>query len=457
VRPVSAENSATGFDLEVSHSSDKLVPRQNPIPACDLRLSGVDQATRLYSLMTMLVNSRNAGEGCTAATTPWQSSLPDRWVIPPGNQQVSVSNRGCEADRSTMLIDAYRGCSSSAVPRLGRLLVVLYDRPVLTVLCGSGGGRPPHMQSVEQRMTVRYTDAGGLATAVHGADALFLWDYFSTAVRDVWAQADSLSWIHVAAAGVDKLMFEELTQSEVTVTNARGVFDRPIAEFVLASLLAHAKDLHHSHDLQLARVWKYRETFTLAGTTALVVGTGAIGREIARLLRVVGVQVRGAGRSAREGDPDFGTVIASGELADQVGWADAVVVIAPLTEQTRGLIDAKILKAMKPSAYLVNVGRGPCVVEADLLAALESGQIAGAALDVFENEPLATEHPLWSAPGVTVSPHMSGDAIGWLDTVAHQFVDNALRWLDGEPLLNVVDKRLGFVPAVEPLVFRTSE
>ncbi|MGZ4555875.1 MAG: NAD(P)-dependent oxidoreductase, partial [Mycobacteriaceae bacterium] len=91
---------------------------------------------------------------------------------------------------------------------------------------------------------------------------------------------------------------------------------------------------------------------------------------------------------------------------------------------------------------------GPCVVENDLLAALESGQIAGAALDVFETEPLPADHPLWSAPGVTMSPHMSGDAVGWLDTLARQFADNAERFLDGAPLLNVVDKRLGFVPAV---------
>jgi phosphoglycerate dehydrogenase-like enzyme len=320
------------------------------------------------------------------------------------------------------------------------------DLPVIAVLCAREGRRPPHMHAVEKRATVRYCDADSLPTAVAGAHALFLWDYFSTAVRDVWDLADALDWIHVAAAGVDKLLFDELVASDVTVTNARGVFDRPIAEFVLGSVLAFAKGLHRSHDLQLAREWRHRETLTVAGTTALVVGTGGIGREIARLLHAIGMDVRGAGRTARTGDPDFGTVVATDQLPAHVGWADHVVLAAPLTPATRGLIDATVLAAMKRRAHLVNVGRGPCVVEADLIEALRRGQIAAASLDVFATEPLPPDHPLWSTPGVVVSAHMSGDTVGWTDTLAHQFVDNAARWLAGEDLVNVVDKRLGYVP-----------
>ncbi|MEU4223711.1 D-2-hydroxyacid dehydrogenase [Nonomuraea sp. NPDC026600] len=320
-------------------------------------------------------------------------------------------------------------------------------KPIIAVLCAAGGPHPPHMRAVEERATVRYCDADGLAAAVADADALFLWDFFSSAVRQIWDHAGALRWIHVAAAGVDKLLFEELIDSDVIVTNARGVFDRPIAEFVLGSVLAFAKDLHRSHDLQLARKWRHRETLPVAGTTALIVGTGAIGRETARLLRAVGMDVRGAGRTARAVDPDFGTVVASDELAAHAGWADHVIMVAPLTQATRGLIDATVLAAMKPTAHLINVGRGPCVVEDDLVAALTGGQIAGASLDVFATEPLPVNHPLWSAPGVVVSAHMSGDTVGWLDTLARQFTDNAVRWLDGEDLVNVVDKRLGFVPA----------
>ena len=303
------------------------------------------------------------------------------------------------------------------------------------------------MEPLEAVAEVRYTDAVGLPEAIVDARALFLWDFFSPALRDAWRHARRLEWIHVAAAGVDTLLFDELADSDVVVTNARGVFDRPIAEFVLGSVLAFAKDLHRSHDLQLAHTWQHRETRPVAGATALVVGTGAIGREIARLLRAVGVQVRGAGRTAREGDPDFGTVVASSELVEHVGWADHVIVVAPLTDATRHLVDAQVLSAMKRSAHLVNVGRGAIVDESALLAALTDGTIAGASLDVFSTEPLPADHPLWSAPGAVVTPHMSGDAVGWRDALARQFLDNAQRWLEGVEMVDVVDKKLGFVRA----------
>jgi phosphoglycerate dehydrogenase-like enzyme len=314
----------------------------------------------------------------------------------------------------------------------------------------------PDLSPVADRLDLRFTDAAGLGAAVTGAKALFLWDFFSSAVSDVWADAGSLEWIHVAAAGVDTLLFDELAASDVVVTNARGVFDRPIAEFVLASILAQLKQLHVSRDLQRERVWRHRETETLATQRALVVGTGAIGREIGRVLRSLGVQVRGAGRTARTNDPDFDEVVDSARLVDHVGWADHVVVVAPLTDATRGLVDRAVLAAMRPGAHLVNVGRGPIVDEQALLEALESGRLGAASLDVFSTEPLPSDNPLWDHPSVVISPHMSGDFVGWRDTLARQFVDNAERWLAGLPLVNVVDKRLGFVPPSQQRVPATS-
>lgn len=303
------------------------------------------------------------------------------------------------------------------------------------------------MERLEADAELTYTDADGLADALRGAEALLLWDYFSEAVRDAWPSAGSLRWLHVAAAGVDKLLFPELVDSEVVVTNARGIFDRAMAEFVLGSILAVAKDIHLSHDLQSARKWLRRETRLISAETALVVGTGAIGRETARLLRAAGMDVRGAGRTARSGDPDFGEVVASAELAAHVGWADHVVVTAPLTDETRGLISEDVLASMKPGSHLVNVGRGQIVDEEALVAALRDGPVEAASLDVFEVEPLPAESPLWTMPGVAVSAHMSGDYEGWREALADQFVDNARRWLSGEPLLNVVDKERGFVVA----------
>ncbi|MGV0581172.1 D-2-hydroxyacid dehydrogenase [Mycolicibacterium elephantis] len=292
----------------------------------------------------------------------------------------------------------------------------------------------------------RFCTVADLAEAVRGARALLLWDYFSTAVRDVWPQARTLEWIHVTAAGVDTLLFDELRASDVVVTNARNVFDRPIAEYVLGAVLAHAKDSRTSFALQRDRQWRHRETRGIAGIRALVVGTGAIGREIARLLRAAGMQVRGAGRVAGADDPDFGEVVASSDLAAEVGWCDHLVLAAPLTDSTRGLVDAAVLAAMKPDAHLVNIARGAMVVESALLDALTAGRIGGATLDVFETEPLPPDHPLWEAPNVTITPHMSGDVVGWRETLAEQFAANLRRWLAGEPLANVVDKELGYVP-----------
>lgn len=302
------------------------------------------------------------------------------------------------------------------------------------------------MDAVERAAEVRYVRADGLADGLSGADVLFVWDFFSSAVREAWPAADSLRWLHVASAGVDAMLFDELRASDVVLTNSRGVFDDAIAEYVLGVVIAFAKDLPHSLDLQRQRQWKWRETERVGGRRALVVGTGPIGAAIARMLRAVGMDVRGVGRTAREGDSDFGIVHASAELARHVGWADFVVSVAPLTEQTRGMFDRTVFAAMKPSARFVNVGRGEHVVTEDLIAALRAGELSGAALDVFDEEPLSPESPLWTMDNVLVSPHMSGDTVGWKDTLAQVFVANFQRWTDGEPLQNVVDKDRGYVP-----------
>lgn len=319
-------------------------------------------------------------------------------------------------------------------------------RPKIAVLTSQDAGKPHNFPDIERRADVVYTRAENLAENLEGARALLLWDFFSTALRDAWPHADRLEWVHAAAAGVDSLLFDGLRESDVTVTNAHGAFDEPIAEFVLASVLAHDKQLHPSKHLQREAVWRHRELQRTAGKRALVVGTGGIGQGIARLLRAVGLEVRGAGRTAREDDAGFGTVVASSDLAEHVGWADHVVLIAPLTEQTRGLVDARVLAAMKPSAHLINVGRGALVDESALVEALRSGTIAAASLDVFAREPLPPGHPLWVMDNAHISAHMSGDVVGWREILAQQFLENLERWVTGQPLRNVVDKQLGFVP-----------
>lgn len=317
-------------------------------------------------------------------------------------------------------------------------------RPVVVVF--HADNVPEGLESVAEVADVRYATVNTLGDAVAGANVLLLWDFFSPAVRQVWDRFDKLEWIHIAAAGVDSLMFDDLVASNVVVTNSRGVFDRPIAEFVLAHILAFAKKSSESAELQRQRVWKHRETERIDTAHAMIVGTGAIGREIARLLSAVGMTVSGVGRTARSGDVDFGVVHASSDLVDVVHDVDYLVLVAPLTEATRGLVDASVLAAAKPGVRVVNVGRGELLDTDALVKNMRSGHVAGAALDVFDSEPLSAEDPLWTTANLVVTPHMSGDATGWRKQLAEVFVSNFHRYAHAEELRNVVDKKLGFVP-----------
>ncbi|MGH3344956.1 MAG: D-2-hydroxyacid dehydrogenase [Carbonactinosporaceae bacterium] len=320
----------------------------------------------------------------------------------------------------------------------------------IAVLCADDGdmSRPPSLDDLGPGVDVRHATAATLPGALRGADVLFVWDFLSTAVEPAWpAAAGHLRWVHVASAGVDRLLFPGLVAGDTVLTNSRGVFDRPIAEYVLTLLLAFAKDLPATLDLQRAGTWRHRETERLDGREVLIVGTGSIGRATARLLRAVGLRVSGVGRTARPDEPDFGQVHAAERLHEVLPRADFVVVAAPLTAQTRGMFDAAAFGRMKRSARFVNVGRGALVVEEDLLVALRSGRLGGAGLDVFAEEPLPPGHPFWQLPQVIVSPHMSGDFVGWLDALTDLFARNYRRWRQGEAMLNVVDKTLGYVPS----------
>jgi phosphoglycerate dehydrogenase-like enzyme len=319
------------------------------------------------------------------------------------------------------------------------------DRPVLAVM--HDGDRPVGMEAVEALYDVRYATASTFADAVDGARAILLWDNIREALREVWPRCSDLEWVHLAAAGVDTLLFDELVASDVVVTNSRGVFDTPIAEFVLASVLAMAKDVRRTVELGREARWLHRETADVAGARAMVVGTGSIGRAVARLLRAVGMTVSGVGRTARTGDPDFGTVHASSDLATVVSDIDYLVLIAPLTPSTRGMVGREVLTAAKPGVRVINVGRGALLDTDALVDGLRTGQVGGAALDVFETEPLPQDHVLWTLDDVLLTAHMSGDTTGWRERLISVFVDNADAFAAGRQLANVVDKKLGFVPS----------
>lgn len=307
------------------------------------------------------------------------------------------------------------------------------------------GDLPPGLSDTVGRAAVRYATAAELPSALPGSDVLLVWDFTSDAVRPAWPAADTLCWVHTASAGVDRVAFPELLSSDVVLTNSRGVFDVPIAEYVLGSVLALAKDLPGTLRLQDGHSWRHRETERVAGRCAVVVGSGPIGRAIGRLLLAVGMRVHLVGRTERAGDPEFGEVHAQDALPALAQRTDYLVVAAPLTEQTRGMVDHALLRVLPRTARLINVSRGPLVVTDDLVAALRAGRLAGAVLDVFETEPLLPASPLWDTPGLVVSPHMSGDVHGWRDELVTLFAENLHRYTRGQPLHNVVDKTRGYV------------
>ncbi|MGW7006806.1 D-2-hydroxyacid dehydrogenase [Streptomyces sp. NPDC054933] len=310
------------------------------------------------------------------------------------------------------------------------------------------GDQPPRqLDRLGPAARIVRADPERLRDQLAAADVVLVWDFTSDAVRDAWPVRGRVpAWVHTASAGVDRLVFPALIASRTVLTNARGVFEQPIAEYVTGLVLAMAKDFQGTWELQRQRRWRHRETMRVAGTRAAVVGAGPIGRAVGSTLAALGIQVALVGRTERDGDPEFGRVRGRAELPVLLAEADWVVCAAPLTEETRGMFDAAAFDLMKGSARFINVGRGPLVVADDLVRALLARRITGAVLDVFDDEPLAHDHRLWDVPGLLISPHMSGDTFGWRDELAEQFLDNFARWTAGRPLLNVVDKRLGYVP-----------
>ena len=307
---------------------------------------------------------------------------------------------------------------------------------------------PPGITTIAEAIDVAYgVTSEELREVLPGSDVLFAWRPRRGPLEEAWDRAGDLRWIQSASAGVDGLMFPGLVEGDVVLTNARGVFDEAIAEFVVGVLALFAKDLIGILDRQRRGEWLHEETERLASKRVLIVGVGPVGRAMARSCGALGMRVRGVGRTARTGDEAFGTIHGFDELTDSLPWADYVVDALPATPETRGAFGEEAFGAMNAWARFVNVGRGSTVDEAALVRALAEGRIAGAALDVFEEEPLPASSPLWSMANVVVSPHMSGDFAGWRETVVELFVENLERYLTGRPLRGVVDKRRGYVPS----------
>jgi phosphoglycerate dehydrogenase-like enzyme len=267
--------------------------------------------------------------------------------------------------------------------------------------------------------------------------------------RAQFTAARRLRWLHSPAAGVGGMLFPEMIASDVVLTNSRGMSAETIAEHVLAVTLAIFRRLPHAFRSQAAREWAQdaigaERNRLIAGSHVLVVGLGSIGTAVARRFRLLGARVTGLRRRVPETPDGDWTAAPADRLHALLPDADVVVIAAPHTRDTRNLIGARALGLMSRAAVLVNVSRGQLVDEAALVAALRTGTIAAAALDVFVDEPLPPESPFWDLPNVLVTPHTSGFRPDHWDAAVDLFADNLRRFDAGEPLLNVVDKDAGY-------------
>jgi len=275
---------------------------------------------------------------------------------------------------------------------------------------------------------------------------------FMSEVRpEQFRAAPALDWIHSPAAGVGGMLFPALVESAVVMTNSRGISAGTIAEHVLAVTLVLFRKLRMAFRAQSAVEWAQDAILlppplrTIAGSRVLVIGLGAIGTATAQAMSALGARVDAVRRASSRPKPPFVDTLAGPEqLVELLARAEVVVVAAPQTRETRGLIGTRELAAMRPDAILVNVSRGRLVDEAALARALADGGIGAAALDVFEQEPLPKDSPLWSMDNVLITPHMAGFRPDHWDAVVDLFSENLRRFDAGQELLNVVDKRAGY-------------
>ncbi len=301
----------------------------------------------------------------------------------------------------------------------------------------------PDLESYD---VVWFDQAGVPQGDVSGADIYFRWWTPRPAFVQTLRDAPSIRWVHTASAGVEHLMLPEILEREqLTLTNSAGAHAIPIAEFVLLYILTHVKRAFWLKGLPPSE-WETphgTDLGELTDTTILVIGMGQIGQEIANRAKSFGMRVIGSRRRPRE-MPNVDLVVGEDGWRELLPQADFVVVAAPLTEATRGMVDADAVARMKQGSYLINIARGQIVQNDALLAGLTSGRLAGAGLDALDPEPLPDGHPLWQMPNVWVTPHITYSSPRTRERMVEIFADNLVRYRAGQPLVNIVDKQAGY-------------
>ena len=329
-----------------------------------------------------------------------------------------------------------------------------WTRPTKVVVGDFWPGRTGQLALVAPGVEVVVAaNPGEAAESARDADALLGW-----LTPRIFGEAQNLRWVQLNAAGVERqVAIPGLAESDIVLSNAQRIFGPGGAEHVLGMVLTLSRRLHTALELQKERRWDITpltgptpytgagsELLELRDRTLLVVGLGGIGTEVARVASGIGMRVIATRGSSRSGPPYVDYVGLSDELLTLVPEADVIVNSVPLTAATERMFDDAVFATTKPTAIFVNIGRGRTVDTDALVRALRAGRIAGAGLDVTEPEPLPVDHELWGMPNVIITPHLGGDGDGHMERMWLLFRENLRRFVNGEPLLSVVDKRRGY-------------
>ena len=283
--------------------------------------------------------------------------------------------------------------------------------------------------------------------AAREATVILNWSGSLALIRAVFGMCPNVRWVHSRSAGLDKTLFPELIERPVPLTNGSGVFSPALAEFVIGAILFFAKDFRRMIRNQMAGVWEAFDVMPALGHTVGIVGYGDIGRAVAASVRPLGMTVLAVKRHVgplHAANPLVQQMYSPDRRIEMISRCDYIVAAAPLTPETRGMIAEPEFAAMKPTAVVINVGRGPVIREEALVSALSQERIKGAALDVFDHEPLPSGHPFYKLENVLMSPHCADHTPDWLDRAMEFFIAQFDRFQQGKPLMNVVDKKLGY-------------
>jgi phosphoglycerate dehydrogenase-like enzyme len=283
--------------------------------------------------------------------------------------------------------------------------------------------------------------------AAPDATVIFNWSGPLELLRAAFGMCPNVRWVHSRSAGLERTLFPELIERPVPLTNGSGVFSPSLGEFVLAAILYFAKDFRRMVRNQMAGAGEAFDVMPVSGQTVGIVGYGDIGRAVATRVRAMGMAVLAVKRHVvppRGTDALVEQIYSPDRRIEMISRCDYVVAAAPLTPETRGMIAEPEFAAMKPTAVVINVGRGPVIREEAMVSALSQGRIKGAALDVFDHEPLPKSHPFYKLENVLLSPHCADHTPDWLDRAMQFFIEQFERFQKGEPLMNVVDKKLGY-------------